>query len=172
MSGVDWARESEEAEFSRREWGSADVVESDDVMQIPGVQRGAPLGFEPVPGGLLFCFLPAVWPDAARAWVRDTRARFSSMVCDEGPVQRMPWSTWTYLRTEAEANETLHECGLPPRPPGRVWLLRPPPAFASLSLTLQHLAKSAEQDGILLYPHKAFAVHVARGVEQLFGPPG
>lgn len=109
MSDVDWGPESEEAEFGRSKFGSTDVVESDDAMQIRGVQLGTALGFEPIPEGQLFCFLPAVWPDAARAWARDTRARSSSMVCDEGPVRRMPWSTWTYLRIEADVNETLSE---------------------------------------------------------------
>lgn len=90
------------------------------------------------------------------------------MSCNGEPNKRVPWSTWDYFEIESDLNSSLTDCGFPPRPPGRLWLLKPPPQFVSLDETLRHLSASAESAGLLIYTHVDFADHVAREVDMLF----
>ena len=96
----------------------------------------------------MWTFLPAVWPASARAWILDTRIRHARISCDGKPAQVVPWCTADYFQVEADANELLVECGLPPRPAGRLWLLKSPPDQRSLHGTLELLVKSATAAGL------------------------
>ena len=142
-------------------------VDTDDAEDLPAVQAAARLGYEPATEAPLYCFLPAIWPRESRAWVRDIRIRHAERWAD-GVTERVPWSTWDYFDIESDYNEILRTCGFPTRPAGRLWLLKPPPGFASLNEVLEHVADSNERAGLEIYPHEAFAHHVASEIDQLF----
>jgi hypothetical protein len=69
---------------------------------------------------------------------------------------------------EADANSVLAACGLPSRPPGRFWLLRPPSAQPSLELVLNHLLISAERTGLQPMATAQFVDHVHKDLGVLF----
>lgn len=94
--------------------------------------------------------------------------RQAEVWCDAGPSNRISWSTWDYFEIESDLNSTLADCGFPPRPSGRLWLLKPPSQFASLDEALAHLCTSAEHAGIPIYAHPHFVDHVAGEIAILF----
>jgi hypothetical protein len=69
---------------------------------------------------------------------------------------------------EADANSMLAACGLPSRPPGRFWLLKPPSAQPSLDLVLDHLLISAERTGLQMLATGQFVEHVRKDLGVLF----
>ena len=79
----------------------------------------------------MWCFIPAIWPSSARAWVRDNRVRHLTRQCDDGPLERLPWTTADYAEDENDTNAFLAELRLPARPAGRIWLLRAPEPYAT-----------------------------------------
>jgi len=164
----DWAVDADETRFSW-EQDSLLGVDTDDPAKLPGVRAAGALGFEPVPEAPLFCFLPAVWPGEARAWIRDARIRHGLVAsAGGGHATRVPWSTWDYFETEADINRLLAECGFAPRPPGRLWLLKPPSGFGSLDAVVSHLSASATDAGLPILADRAFADHVSGEVEKIF----
>ena len=80
----------------------------------------------------------------------------------------MPWSAADYADIEADINATLDTYGVPPRPAGRVWLLRPPPGFACLDDVLGHLLAVATAVGDDMMPTRSLAAHVDRELRLLF----
>lgn len=143
------------------------AIESDDASDLPGVQAAGDQGFEPAPDAPLWVFLPAVWPREARAWVPDRRVRTARVVSGDGSAHRVPWSAADYAEAEADASALLRACGLPPRPAGRVWLLRPLAGLARVADVLAVLTQSAEAAGIAVAASEAFAAHVQRELEVL-----
>lgn len=57
---------------------------------------------------------------------------------------------------DREADEALAELGLPPRPRGRLWLLRPVGPFPTLDALLGHLDGLAEARTVAARPSAAF----------------
>ena len=167
MAEGDWAVDEPEARFARQQ-GDLLGVETDDPCDLPGVRAAAALGFEPASEAPLFCFLPAIWPAGARAWIRDVRIRHGQVSRGDGPSRRVPWSTWDYFELEEETNRLLLTCGFVPRPPGRLWLLKPPPGFDTLDAVMSHLSASAIAAGLPILADRGFADHVDRTVTQLF----
>ncbi len=143
-------------------------VESDDATDLPAVAAARAHGWEPAHEAPLWCFLPAVWDHGARAWVRDLRVRHMRIVCDGTPPRRVPWSAWDHADIEADANALLTSCGLPPRPLGRVWLLRPPPGFGSMGEALDHLGDHAVASGEEIMVTPGFVRVAADEVRRLF----
>ncbi|MGZ4453492.1 MAG: DUF5956 family protein [Nocardioides sp.] len=170
MARGDWAVDSDETRFTP-EQDSLVGVATDDPAELPGVRAAAALGYEPVPEAPLFCFLPAIWPAGARAWIRDVRIRHGNVSWGEGPSERVPWSAWDYVELEAETNRLLVTCGFDPRPAGRLWLLQPPPGFDSLDAALTHLSASATAAGLPILADRTFAEHVGREVARIFTQP-
>jgi hypothetical protein len=78
--------------------------------------------------------------------------------CNGEPTRTLPWSTADYVEMESDANWFIAECGLPPRPPGRLWLLRPPRGFISLDSTLTWLVESAKEAGLDIMANRPFAL--------------
>ena len=148
-----------------------DPVDSDDPADLPVVAAARSLGWEPAHEAPLYCFLPAVWDQGARAWVHDLRVRHEWGCRPGDDPRRRPWSTWTYAEIEADVNALLAECGLPPRPFGRVWLLRPPPGFASMDEVLDHLSDHAVAAGEEIMVTPGFVRVVAAEVRRLFAAP-
>ncbi len=141
-------------------------------MDLPAVRAAHEQGFEPAPEAPLWTFLPAVWPRAARAWIPDTRARSMRVFCNREPARTVPWSAADYFEMESDANELLAECGLPARPAGRVWLLKPPPGFATLDDALRRLRRSAKDAGLPVMADRAFVEQVSRDLDGLFTAVG
>jgi hypothetical protein len=73
-----------------------------------------------------------------------------------------------YFEMETDANRLLAECGLPVRPPGRLWLLRSPEGMASLDATLSCLVTSAKGAGLDVMANTAFVQQVLRDLNGLF----
>ena len=104
-------------------------VDSDRPEDLPVVMAARAHGYTPVPEAPLWCFVPAIWPAQARAWVRDSRVRHLTRRCDGGPRERLPWTAADYADHENDTNALLAELGLPPRPAGRIWLLHAPAPY-------------------------------------------
>ena len=147
-----------------------DAVDSDDVADLPEVRRARDLGWEPAPEAPLWCFLPVVWPTRACAWLPDRRIRHSTVAGSDGsPVRRVPWSTSTHAEIETDYNRLLEECGFPPRPFGRVWLLRPPQGWASVDALLGQVVDTWRLAGGEVYADRRFAEHARTVVARAFG---
>jgi len=168
VSKGDWGLELDEAVFPKLMYQSSEHVDSDDPNDLEVVRSAKAVGYEPAPEAPLYCFLPALWPNHDRAWVRDTRIRHALVSCNGQPSRRVPWSTWDYVEMEADANALLADCGFDPRPAGRLWLLRPPGQFANLEAVLKHLADAANQAGLPVYANDSFADFIAEKVHALF----
>ncbi|GGO78238.1 DUF5956 family protein [Nocardioides deserti] len=122
-------------------------VLSDDPLALPEVQEAGLAGFEPAPDAPLWCFLPVIWPCSARAWVRDRRIR-QTVEFNGRDEAASPWAAADYFEVEQDHNHVLAECGLPPRPAGRLWLLRPPVIASSLDAVLDDLLQHARTSGL------------------------
>ena len=124
MVEANWGVHDEPSSFGPRalDWES---VYSDSPEDVPGVKAARPHGYFPAHEAPMWCFIPAIWPSEARAWVRDSRVRHLTRQRDGGPLERLPWTTADYADNENDTNAFLAELGLPARPAGRIWLLRP-----------------------------------------------
>lgn len=163
---ADWDEDGGSAAFEVE--GHVHYVDSDDVEMIPAVRAGRSLGWEPAPESPFWCFLPAIWPVAFRAWVTDIRVRHGTLSCSDQPAGRVPWSTAEYADFEQSMNVVLSECGLTDRPAGRVWLLRPPADFDSVQGCLQELENSARAAGLAMEASPALVNHIAAELRRLF----
>jgi hypothetical protein len=111
-------------------------IDGDDPRALPEVVAAIEAGWTPAPEAPLWCFLPAIWPQEDRAWVRDCRVRHLRAQCEGQPTRSLPWWAADHADIELDTNGLLSELGLPPRPSGRIWLLRLP---RSASLTVDQL---------------------------------
>jgi hypothetical protein len=130
MVECDWGLAEEPASFDPGAW-RGEPIYSDEPGDVPAVGLARAQGYFPAHEAPLWCFIPAIWPSAARAWVHDQRVRHLTRTCDGGPLERLLWSTADYARHEEDTNSFLAELGLPPRPAGRIWLLRAPAPYAT-----------------------------------------
>jgi hypothetical protein len=144
-------------------------VEPDSVSDLPEVQVAASLGWEPAHEAPLWCFLPAIWPARARAWVPDRRIRHSHVNrAGDVVVRRIPWSTATQAAIEADYHGLLAACGFPPRPFGRLWLLRPPPQWSSVEALLERVVDTWRESGGEVFADRRFAEHTRVVVDGAF----
>lgn len=172
MLAGDWGLDRNEAQFRGVMHSHFDSIDSDDPAMVPVVQAARDQGYEPAPEAPLWCFLPAIWPGDARAWVRDTRVRHAIVSGDGESSRQVPWSTADYADIESDTNSLLGECGIPPRPAGRLWLLKPPPNFDSVEKALDHLLATTKALGEDIVASASFAAHVDRELRRLFSPKG
>jgi hypothetical protein len=80
----------------------------------------------------------------------------------------VPWSAWDYVEHERGINELLAASGVPPRPAGRLWLLRTPEALRDLDSAIDSLAASAVRAEIALCCSRALVEFVERTIEDWF----
>ncbi|WP_258724902.1 DUF5956 family protein [Cellulomonas sp. NS3] len=116
--------------------------------RLPSVAAARAQGWHLAPDAPLWCFLPAVWPARQRAWVPDRSVRVVRTVCDGVPGPEIPWSAWDHAEVEGVVASLLADAGVPARPPGRLWLLRPPPGTRDLDDAVDRLAAGAESAGV------------------------
>lgn len=122
--------------------------------RLPVVVAARADGWHLAPEAPIWAFLPAVWPAEARAWVPDRSVRLSRMQCDGGIEAVIPWTAWDFAETERDTNDMLVESGVPARPFGRLWLLKPPPSFTDLDDVTEAITAGAQADGV---PHTCCA---------------
>jgi hypothetical protein len=119
--------------------------------RLPVVVAARSHGWHLAPDAPVWSFLPAVWPAHARAWVPDRAVRVVRLQCDDDRVDAViPWSAWDHAEVEGDTNTLLSEAGLPPRPFGRLWLLRPPPGFDELDDAVDAVISGAAAAGVPL----------------------
>jgi hypothetical protein len=153
--------------------GHTEPVDADDPRALPMVGAALADGYELLTEAPLWCFLPALWPAEHRASVPDDRLRHSQRyTAADGVIARVPWTAIVYFEIEADYAGVLEECGVVPRPPARVWLLRMPVGRGSLEDYLAGIARAWRRQGGLIQADADFATYVAGEVESLFGPPG
>lgn len=164
MAEVDWGFGEDPQDFGvrGRDWDPVVSDDAEDVAEVAAARRQGwfSLGDEP-----LWCFIPAVWPGHARAWIRDRRVRHSTVQHDREPAERVPWTAADYFEIEAEYNRTLAAYGVPPRPGGRIWVLRPPVGYASLDDVLADMWTGWGRDDP---PGPGLVQHAARRLRELF----
>lgn len=90
----------------------------------------------------------AVWPARHRVWVPDRSTRVVRWSCDDGSSGTSPLSAEDRAEVEMEMNWLLADGGLPPRPPGRVWLVELPQQRKSLYNYQISLQRRADQAGV------------------------
>lgn len=167
MVDGDWGLDEDPAWFGVRglDWVAVDSDKPDDVAEVAAARRS---GYFPAHEAPMWCFLPALWPREARAWVRDRRVRHGTRSSGAGPVERVPWTAADYADDEAGTNRFLTELGLPPRPAGRIWVLRPPTAYPTLDAVLGDLWDGWIAAGEEPMATREFVTYVAGRMHELF----
>ncbi len=140
MTG-DWGRDELPL---RGEWPTTSLPAD----RLPGVLAARAEGWTLAPDAPVWAFLPAVWPPEHRCWVEDRSVRYVRVTCTGAPPVSIPWSAWDHVEGERDVNELLVESGVPPRPAGRVWLLRPPPGWPDLDTVLRSVTGAADAAGV------------------------
>jgi hypothetical protein len=80
----------------------------------------------------------------------------------------VPWSAADHAEVEADINALLAKCGIPSRPAGRLWLLRPPPGYPALDAVLRHLVAAADAADIEVMASPKLVAHVNAELQRLF----
>ncbi|MFG2991014.1 DUF5956 family protein [Streptomyces sp. NPDC048257] len=136
--------------------------------RLPEMRELEVLGWEPAPEDLRWVFLPYVWPPASRAWIPDRSTHWAVDTSLDGHghitgVECAPLAEPDLRDLDREADEALAELGLPPRPRGRLWLLRPVGPFTTVGAFLEHLDALAESRAVEPRPSAAYLA-LARSV--------
>lgn len=141
-----WGVDEQPSSFGLRS-PLGEPVYSDQPDDVPEVRAARAQGYFPAPDAPLWCFIPAIWPSEARAWVHDRRVRHSTRQCDGGPLERLPWTAADYADIENDTNAFLAQLGLAPRPAGRIWLLRAPKPYATTQDVLDDIYAGWQASG-------------------------
>ncbi|MFD6939005.1 DUF5956 family protein [Streptomyces goshikiensis] len=121
--------------------------------RLPEVRELEALGWEPAPEELAWVFLPYVWPPADRTWIPDRSTHWAVDTRLDGHghvtgVEATPLAEAELHDLDRETEELLDALGLPHRPPGRLWLLRPVGPYPAVGAVLDHLRAVARERGI------------------------
>ncbi|MFD5417399.1 DUF5956 family protein [Streptomyces sp. NPDC127069] len=138
--------------------------------RLPEVRELGELGWVLAPEAPMWVFLPFVWPSHARTWVPDRSTRWQIDTTTDGSGRVVEAECHPVTETEQETQERdaltdLAGVGIPPRPPGRLWLLRPVGGFEDLDAVLDHLCAQAEAHGVPVGLSAAFAALCADELE-------
>ncbi|MFC9294313.1 DUF5956 family protein [Streptomyces sp. NPDC057011] len=121
--------------------------------RLPEIRELEVLGWEPAPEELRWAFLPYVWPPAARTWIPDRSTHWAVDTSLDGhghitDVACTPLPEADLRDLDGETDAALAALGLPPRPRGRLWLLRPVGPFPTVAAVLEHLDATAAERGV------------------------
>jgi hypothetical protein len=116
--------------------------------RLPAVVAARIDGWYLAPDAPQWAFLPAVWPSEARVWVPDRSVRLTHVQCVGGVDTGIPWSAWDLAENERDLNHMLMRAGIPGRPLGRLWLLKPSSQFPDLDAALETITAGAEADEV------------------------
>ncbi|MEU3315829.1 DUF5956 family protein [Streptomyces sp. NPDC006662] len=144
--------------------------------RLPEVRELGELGWFLAPEAPMWVFLPFVWPAEARTWVpdRSTRWQIDTTVDASGRVVDVECHPVTESEQETQEEDVfadLARCGIPSRPTGRLWLLRPVGRFEDLGAVLDHLCARAEASGVPLGLSAAFVELCAGELGAVEGQP-
>ncbi|WP_327415362.1 DUF5956 family protein [Streptomyces sp. NBC_01233] len=128
--------------------------------RLPEIRELEVLGWEPAPEDLRWVFLPYMWPPAARTWIPDRSTHWAVDTSLDGHghitgVECAPLAEPDLHDLDQETDAALAGLGLPPRPRGRLWLLRPVGPFATVGAVLDHLDALAAQHAVEAGPSTA-----------------
>ncbi|MEV6250699.1 DUF5956 family protein [Streptomyces sp. NPDC051742] len=142
--------------------------------RLPEVRELEELGWIFAPAAPMWVFLPYVWPRNARTWVpdRSTRWEIDTTFAAAGQlldVECRPVSAAEREARERDAAADLTVAGIPPRPSGRLWLLRPVGDFNELAAVLDHLCAAAEEREVPVELSADFARLCERELQILAG---
>lgn len=146
---MSWDEDGTPHPLALRRTGRSEL-ESD---RLPEMRELEVLGWEPAPEELRWAFLPYVWPPAARTWIPDRSTHWAVETLLDGHghitgVECAPLPEADLRDLDTESDTALAGLGLPPRPRGRLWLLRPPGAFPNVAAVLEHLEAKAAERGV------------------------
>ncbi|MFJ9644145.1 DUF5956 family protein [Streptomyces sp. NPDC101206] len=121
--------------------------------RLPEVRELEVLGWEPAPEEAAWVFLPYVWPPQARTWIPDRSTHWAVDTLLDGHghitgVHAAPLPDPDLHDLDRETDEAVAALGLPPRPPGRLWLLRPVGPHTTVGGVLEHLRAVAAGSGV------------------------
>lgn len=167
MVEPDWGVHKQPTSFGPPAVGWEPIY-SDRPEDVPEVKAARARGYFPAHEAPLWCFIPAIWPAEARAWVRDQRVRHLTMQCEGGPLERLPWTTADYADIENDTNALLAELGLPARPAGRIWLLRAPQPYATAQDVLDDVWTGWQASGGPAMATSDFVQHAQSRLREIF----
>lgn len=110
---------------------------------LPEVQALSEHGFRPLAEAPNLRGLPAVWPVEHRCWVPDRLPRVLFRHCAGSRGEVAPWGEQDWAEHYDDHERDAAECGLPPPPRGRLWLVRTPWPSIGVSAVLNLLAHVA-----------------------------
>lgn len=142
-------------------------VEAADLPEVVDLQSQ---GWVLAPDEPMWVFLPAIWPTTHRAWVVDRSTRWLERSRDGQVVERVPWSADVFDEVESDLNALLVEAEVPPRPAGRLWLLKPPSALLSVQDVIDRMIAPTLVADSEIVPscNPEFVRHAQRTVQELF----
>ncbi|WP_046777825.1 DUF5956 family protein [Streptomyces yangpuensis] len=137
---MSWDEDGTPHPLAQRRTGRSEL----EADRLPEMRELEALGWEPAPEDLRWVFLPYVWPPAARTWIPDRSTLWAVDTALDGHghitgVECAPLPEPDLRGLDREADEALAALGLPPRPRGRLWLLRPVGPFPTVAAVLAHL---------------------------------
>jgi hypothetical protein len=167
MVEANWGVHDEPSSFGRRafDWEPVYSDRPEDVLEVKAARSH---GYFPAHEAPMWCFIPAIWPSGARAWVRDSRVRHLTRQCDGGPLERLPWTTADYADNENDTNTFLAELGLPARPAGRIWLLRAPEPYGTAQDVLDDIWVGWQASGGPAMATPAFVQYAHSRLHEIF----
>ncbi|MFG2875156.1 DUF5956 family protein [Streptomyces sp. NPDC048337] len=121
--------------------------------RLPEIRELEVLGWEPAPEELRWAFLPYVWPPADRTWIPDRSTHWAVETSLDGhghitDVACAPLPEADLRDLDGETDTAIAALGLPPRPRGRLWLLRPVGSFPTVDSVLDHLVAASAERGV------------------------
>lgn len=159
-------------------WNAASWLPTEELGQsrlpaaeLPEVVAAENEGCWLAPESPMWVFLPTVWPEWERRWLPDRSTHYLTEWCTGQEPRTLAWSPDVAAEIEHDLNEILVQCGLPPRPPGRLWLLRLPPGFPTLEAVLTELIARADAEGAPLMACPTFVGLSAASLTKLFRTP-
>ncbi|MFG2983197.1 DUF5956 family protein [Streptomyces sp. NPDC048258] len=144
--------------------------------RLPEIRELEALGWEPAPEELRWAFLPYVWPAAARTWIPDRSTHWAVETSLDGHghvtgVECAPLPEADLRELDGETDTVLAALGLPPRPQGRLWLLRPVGPFSTVNEVLNYLDATAASRGTEPGLSAAFVDLIRAELAALHEPP-
>lgn len=137
--------------------------------ELPEVRELLAAGWQLAPEAPLFAFLPAVWPADHRTWVLDRGTWYSEEYVDQGPAQIVPADPESIAMFHQDMAQLCAMCGVPPRPAGRIWLLRMPSgSTATLESVLTTIRRRAKAAGVPVSPSQEFARVAVETIADVF----
>lgn len=115
--------------------------------ELPEVLEQARQGFLLLDDIYMWSFVPAIWPPEHRRCLEDHSTLYADTFCSDGTRSRKPWTAGNYFDRENDINNYLAEAGLPPRPAGRLWVLKPPARFPDLDSVFKEFTRRIAAEG-------------------------